>query len=210
MDWSANGWRSAFRIELRVQAIGFASRGWPVLPGTYPEDARWAGRSGNEAADQRAAGPVPVHEDWQQRVGVDVEEVAATWSERPYSLLIATGAEIEALEVASDWGKRAARALRSVGVPVPIVATPDGRWYFLTAGGQQLCPELAETGRVTLHSTGSWIAMPPTTFQHGVVHWRVKPEVCGWQLPSPELVQDVLRTGMNTVENVADLVAAGR
>jgi hypothetical protein len=24
------------------------------------------------------------------------------------------------------------------------------------------------------------------------VHWRVRPEVCGWQMPSPSLVQDAL------------------
>lgn len=209
MDWSANGWRSAFRIELRVQAIGFASRGWPVLPGTYPEGARWTGRSGNGAADQTDAGPAPVHSDWQQRLATNVDQVASLWSDEPFSLLVATGTAVEALEVDADWGNRAARALRAVGAPAPIIATPDGRWYFLTAPGQRLCSELAESGQVTLHSTGSWVPMPPTTFQHGVVHWRVKPEVCGWVLPAPELVQDALCVGMDDLEDVVGLVAAG-
>ena len=56
-DWS-DSWREAFRIELRAEAIGLASRGWPVLPGTYPVGTEWAGRNGIEAD-----GPVPVHAD---------------------------------------------------------------------------------------------------------------------------------------------------
>ncbi|GAB3296572.1 bifunctional DNA primase/polymerase [Parasphingorhabdus pacifica] len=213
MDWSADGWRSAFRIELRVQAIGLASRGWPVLPGTYPEGSRWTGRSGNDAAHgQAVTGLEPVHLDWQQRLEQDrdTDQVASLWTERPYNLLVATGTAVEALEIDADWGKRAAGALRSVGAPTPIVATPDGRWYFLTAPGGRLCAELADSGRVRLHSTGSWIPLPPTTYQHGVVHWRAKPETCGWRLPVPEMVQDALCSGMDDFENVAGLVSAGR
>lgn len=212
MDWSADGWRSAFRIELRVQAIGLASRGWPVLPGTYPEGNRWTGRSGNEAAqDQAASGPEPVNADWRRRTEqhLDPDQVASLWTDNPYSLLVATGTEVEALEVDADSGKRAAGALRSMDAPAPIVATPEGRWYFLTKPGQHLRAELADSGRVTLHGIGSWVPMPPTTYQHGVVHWRVKPEVCGWQLPAPELVQEALCTGLEDIENVVNLVAVG-
>jgi hypothetical protein len=206
MDWSADGWRSAFRIELRVQAIGLASRGWPVVPGTYPVDSRWAGRTESEVD-----GPQPVHTDWQDRLDTPPDQVASLWSDHPYSLLLATGAAVEAIEVRENLGHRAASALRSQGFPVPIVATPDGRWYFLTSGGgQRLCSELANTALVRLHSAGSWVPMPPTTFPHGVVHWRVRPEVCGWRLPTPDLVQDALCVGMHAHENVANLVAATR
>ena len=208
MDWSADGWRSAFRIELRVQAIGFASRGWPVLPGTYPAKSRWIGRSG--AKTGQADGPVPVHRDWQNRLGTNPDEVASWWSGRPYNLLVATGPAVEALEVDPALGLRAAAELRCLGFPAPIVSTPEGRWYFMTAGGQRLCDELAATGRVSLHSTGSWVPMPPSTFHHGLAHWRVKPEVCGWQLPTPGFVQDALCAGLRDTENVATLAAAGR
>lgn len=202
MDWSEKGWRSAFRIELRVQAIGLASRGWPVLPGTFPADSQWAGRSGAESD-----GPVPVHRDWQEGVGTDPDRVASYWSDRPYSLLVATGPAVEAIEVGAGLGRRAAVALRLRGVPVPIVATPDGRWYFLTRGDQQLCGELAADPEVRLHGPGSWMPMPPTIFRQGVVHWRVKPQVCGWQLPGPEAVQDALCIGLHEHHDVAGLVA---
>lgn len=210
MDWSANGWRSAFRIELRVQAIEFASRGWPVLPGTYPVDDHWAGRGDQAAEDRGTSDLLPAHPDWQERRAAEPEDVAALWSDHPYNLLVATGTAVDALEVQSRLGHRAASALRALGHPAPIVATPDGRWYFLTSAGQRLRPELADSGDVRLHSTGSWVPMPPTTFPHGVVHWRVKPEVCGWRLPPADVVHDALCAGIDAYEDVAGFAGAGR
>lgn len=218
MDWSADGWQSAFRIELRVQAIGFASRGWPVLPGTVPGEAGWFGRSGIDAV-----GPKPLHEDWRTRPAIGPDEVPAWWSDRPHSLLVATGTVLDALEVDASLGRRAAAALRSRGVLAPIIAVPDGRWYFLTAptgSAEPLYSELRSTGMVRSHSTGSWVVLPPTPYllpsdettprrryHQGVVHWRVKPEVCGWRLPDSEHVQDALWTGND--DHVAALAVAG-
>lgn len=189
MDWSANGWRSAFRIELRVQAIGFASRGWPVLTGTFPVEDGW---SDGEQSD--VDGPAPIRQDVRESLNTAPEQVASWWSAHPYSLLLATGTAVEALEVSANTGHRAATALRATGTPVPIVSTPHGRWYFLTAPGRRLHPDLAASGLIREHGEGSWVPMPPTIFQHGVVHWRVKPEICGWQLPDSRLVQDALLT----------------
>ena len=33
---------------------------------------------------------------------------------------------------------------------------------------------------------------------HGVVHWRVKPQVCGWNLPAAHVVQDALVEALHT------------
>ena len=191
MEWS-DSWRGAFRIELRAEAIGLAWRGWPVLPGTYPAGLRWEGRDG-----ARNEGPVPVHQDWAQRVGTDPEHVASWWSGRPYTLLVATGFVVDAVEVGGELGRRTAAALRAAGVLVPIAATPTGRWLFLTASdpanhGSPSRSELSEHPDVVLHGRGSWIPLPPSPFQHGVVHWRVKPQVCGWQLPHIDVVRDAL------------------
>ncbi|MBC6447013.1 bifunctional DNA primase/polymerase [Actinokineospora xionganensis] len=183
----SESWRRAFRVELRAEAIGLAFRGWPVLPGTYPAGEHWAGREGVEDT-----GPVPVHRDWQERIGTKAEQVATWWTGRPYSLLLATGKVYDAIEVDDDLGRRAAGVLRSVGLPVPIIATPDRRWFFLTQSGAQLSHELAADPTITLHADGSWITLPPSPFQHGVVHWRVKPEVCGWEIPTSRTVQDAL------------------
>jgi len=186
MDWS-DSWRRAFRVELRAQAIGLAWRGWPVLPGTYPAGSQWAGRD-----QQENTGPRPVHTDWQERIGTAPEQVATWWTGHPYSLLLATGVLLDAIEVPGDLGRGAARVLRSVGLPVPIMATPDDRWTFLVNAGHDLVRPLAEHGDVVLHAKGSYVPLPPTPLQHGVVHWRVRPEVCGWQMPASSVVQDAL------------------
>ncbi|MFR9728941.1 bifunctional DNA primase/polymerase [Saccharopolyspora sp. MS10] len=214
VEASVTGWANAFRIELRVQAIELASRGWSVLPGTYPTGYEAGAPAWSESGIERSNGtshPVPVHADWQDRLGAGVRQVADWWAEQPYSLLVATGDQVEALETGAELGRRAARALRALGAPAPIVATPDARWYFLAQGGSAsaVCPELIAAGAVRRHSTGSWLPVPPSTFHHGVVHWRVKPEVCGWRLPSPEIIGEALRAGADAVPDVAELVVAG-
>jgi hypothetical protein len=187
MDWSDN-WRRAFRVELRAQAIGLAWRRWPVLPGTYPAGTHWAGGDG-----MQDTGPVPVHTDWKERIGTKPELVAGWWAGRqPYSLLLATGVTFDAIEVGSQLGTGAARVLRSVGLPVPIVGTPTGRWLFLTKTSDRVARELAEHDDIVVHGQGSCVPLPPTQFQHGVVHWRVRPEVCGWQMPEAHVVHDAL------------------
>jgi hypothetical protein len=186
MDWSDN-WRRAFRVELRAQAIGFAWRRWPVLPGTYPAGTHWAGRDGKQDT-----GPVPVHKDWQDRIGTQPEQVASWWTGRPYSLLLATGVMHDAIEVGSRLGTGAARALRAIGLPVPIIGTPTGRWLFLTQTSQPVADELARHSDIVVHGKDGWVPLPPTQFQHGVVHWRVRPEVCGWQIPEAHIVHDAL------------------
>ncbi|PRX50547.1 bifunctional DNA primase/polymerase-like protein [Prauserella shujinwangii] len=176
-------WRGAFRIELRAEAIGLAWRGWPVLPGTYPAAA---------ASGASWTRPVPVHDDWRERVGAHPQQVAAWWTGRPYSLLVATGTIVDAVEVDDTLGRRAARLLRTSGQPAPIVAMPNGRWLFLTTTSETLPGVLADAEGVDWHTEGSWIPLPPTPFEHGVVHWRVKPEVWGWRLPAAATVHEVL------------------
>ncbi|MQA09157.1 MAG: DNA primase [Pseudonocardiaceae bacterium] len=224
-DWS-DSWRGAFRIELRAEAIGFAWRGWPVLPGTYPTnsipansseaaqsnepqcgDHRWAGRAGHEEH-----GPVPIRQDWTEHLGATPDQIAEWWSGHPYSLLVATGSAVDAIEVDDQLGRRAARALRVTGQPVPIVATPNGRWLFLTAPGTSPEPALHKQAGVTWHGMGSWVPLPPTPFEHGVVHWRVKPDVWGWQLPTAHVVHAALLGAISSqkaaVASAQRLVAA--
>src|SRR5205807_9975625 len=105
-------------------------------------------------------------------------------------------------------GRRTAAVLRSNGLPVPIAATPRGRWLFLTAAGQSLSAELAAHQDVVLHGAGSWIPLPPSAFLHGIVHWRVRPEVCGWDLPASRIVQDALLRTVPENAGYSSLLAA--
>ena len=201
----SDSWRRAFQVELRAEAIGLAYRGWAVLPGTYPAGSQWAGRDGFSAD-----GPVPVHADWQERVGSAPEQVATWWTGQPHSLLLATGHGHDAIEVDVELGREVARVLRGTGAPVPIIGTPDSRWLFLTTTGRELDAALTEHD-VLLRGAGQWITLPPSPAAHGVVHWRVKPEVCGWRIPDQRLIQDALLTalGLPTFDSlVTELVAA--
>jgi Bifunctional DNA primase/polymerase, N-terminal len=194
IDWS-DSWRSAFRIELRAEAIGLAWRGWPVLPGTFPT---------TEPGAEAWPGPVPVHQDWADRLGAHPNEVAEWWTGRPYSVLVATGEVLDAVEVGFELGKRAARLLRAIGHPAPIVATPEGRWLFLTTVADRLPEPLAANDEVRWHGKGGWVPLPPTPFQHGVVHWRVKPDVWGWRLPAADAVHSILARALDQTETVAE------
>lgn len=194
MDGS-DSWHGAFRIELRAEAISLAWRGWPVLPGTIPTDSPESAGDGGTTTK-----PVPVHSDWADRIGTPPAQVAGWWTGHPYSLLVATGVVLDTVEIDAQLGRRVAALLRSVGVVTPIAATPGGRWLFFTSVAEQPHPELLDRPNVTLHGQGSWIPLPPTPHGQGIVHWRVKPEVCGWQLPSAALVQDAVAaaaTGRN-------------
>jgi hypothetical protein len=184
-NWPAS-WRSAFRIELRAEAIGLAWRGWPVMPGTYPAPVR------GESDELTWRHPVPAQENWRELIGTEPHEVANWFLGRPQSLLVATGTVLNAVEVDDELGRQAARLLRATGHPAPIVALPNGRWLFLTTVTDAFPKPLAANASVQWHGADSWIPLPPTPFQHGVVHWRVKPEVWGWQLPEAEAVYDVL------------------
>ncbi|GAA1264512.1 bifunctional DNA primase/polymerase [Saccharothrix xinjiangensis] len=195
MEWS-DSWRGAFRIELRAEAVTLAWHGWSVLPGTYPAGERWAGPDGVEDR-----GPVPVHHDWQDRIGTRADQVATWWSGQSYSILLATGHGVDAVEVDAELGRRAAVALRATGIPVPIVATPAGRWMFLVASGGVL---IADPG-VTHRAQGEYVPLPPSPAHHGVVHWRVKPHICAWQLPHASVVHEALLSAPSY-----DLVAADR
>jgi hypothetical protein len=177
-----DSWRGAFRIELRAEAIGLAWRGWPVLPGVNPSE--------DDTDTWRR--PVPASDDWHAQIGAHAHEVAGWFSDRTHSLLVATGTVLDAIEVDDELGKRACRLLRTLGHPAPIVAMPNGRWLFLTTVAEAIPAELAARESVQWHGKDSWIPLPPSPFQHGVVHWRVKPEVCGWQLPDAAEVHGVL------------------
>lgn len=208
MDWNKT-WRNAFRTELRAEAIGLAYHGWPVVPGTYPEGSDWIGLKG---APQQ--GPVPIHENWLELASASPDDVAALWPGQPFSLLLATGLVYDVLDLSAELGRRTAAELRNIGLPAPIAATPTGRWLFPVVTGEPLCADLANHPEVVLHGRGSWVPLPPSPFVHGVVHWRVKPDVSGWHVPRSTDVQqavlDALYMVRPTLAGTAVLAATTR
>ncbi|WP_034268533.1 bifunctional DNA primase/polymerase [Haloechinothrix halophila] len=184
-------WRDAFRVELRAEAIGLATRGWPVVPGTSP-------------VDNDRSGPVPVHDDWQERAAAGSRNIVEWWGGEAHSILVATGTYVDAVEVDAELGHRAASLLRETGRPAPILAMPTGKWVFLTESGDVLPAELAARPGVVWHGMGSWVPLPPTPYEHGVVHWRVKPEVWEWKLPRTGALHGVLARALATLHEPRD------
>ena len=131
-------------------------------------------------------------DDWAAKATTDVGQIAEWWSGLPYSILLPTGLTFDVIEVPASIGRRATAALRAVGVPVPIAATPTGEWLFPVLPGEPLRPDLAGRPGMVLHGRGSFLAAPPSTFPQGSIHWRVRPAACGWRLPDPYSVQDAM------------------
>lgn len=185
MDWT-DTWRDAFRTELRAEAINFADHGWPVVPGSYPHGDHPAGIPCAQHTSASAHGFVPVHPNWKQLAGCGPERVAQLWSGHPFSVLLATGMGLDALDVPAELGRATAIGLRVADTLVPIAATPTGRWLFPVLSGGRLHPQLAAHPNIALHAHGSWIPLPPSPCRRGVVHWRVKPAIWDWKLPTLE------------------------
>ena len=202
MDWMET-WRDAFGTGLRAEAVGLARHGWPVVPGSYPRGARWVGRPCSVRTGRGYHGAIPVHADWARLAGCGPERVAELWSGHPFSVLLATGMGIDALEVPAGLGRATAIGLRVAGIPVPIAATPTGRWLFPVMGAGGLHCELAEHPEVVLHAQGGWVPLPPSPWLPGVVHWRIKPEMCGWKLPRLDEVTDAVLAALDEVHPLA-------
>ncbi|MCA1695428.1 MAG: bifunctional DNA primase/polymerase [Actinobacteria bacterium] len=198
MDWT-DAWRDAFRTELRAEAINFADHGWPVVPGSYPRGNHWVAMPPSLRTGAGQHGSVPVHPGWMHLAGCGPARVAELWSAHPFSVLLATGMGVDALDVSAELGRATAIGLRVVDVPVPIAATPTGRWLLPVLGGGALHHELAEHPDVVLHAHGSWVPLPPSPCLPGVVHWRVKPGMCGWQLPRLAEVTDAVLAALHEV-----------
>lgn len=182
MSWW-NSSRAVYGAELRAGALCLVDHGWPVVPGTWWQGGAWRGLPDSAGLDS-----VPAIAQGVAAASCDPEQVGRWWSEAPYSVLLATGTVLDVLEVPAWMGRRMACTLRSVGVVAPLAATPTGRWWFPVGPGGQL-PESVARADATLHGRGSWVIAPPSECADGLVHWRVNPSSCGWQLPEPELVQ---------------------
>jgi hypothetical protein len=179
MAWWAS-YRAVYRAELKTSALSLAEHGWPLLPGTFWQSDRWTG-----VPDAPQIGPVAVPDDGIASATADPVTVGTWWSERPYSVLVATGLSVDIIEVSALVGRRVCALLRERDMVVPVGATPTGRWWFAVRAGEALRPELASRPEVVLHGRGDWVAAPPSEGPQGVVHWRVPPTACDWRLPDP-------------------------
>lgn len=183
-----------FRVgwsEIRSVAVEFASRGWPVLPGTYQllPSLQWLGKpdaKGLEPVMAQSGTTVPT---------TDPALVREWWTRRPYSVLLSCGNSVDALEVPSRHGEGLRQALHAAGCSTPIAITPFDTFLIFISAGTPLRRELAEHCR--LHAHGTWVALPPTSHVQIPYWWLVSPSAVHWTLArsgdAQAVVSDALR-----------------
>lgn len=179
--------------EIRSAAVGFAERGWPILPGTYQvaEHAGWLGKP-------RAMGLEPVADLWSAASTSDPATALDWWTRRPYSVLLLCGGEVDAVEVPLNHGKRALQVLRSREQLGPIAVTPFHTALIFVTTGQALREEFGTISQIRLHASGDWVPLPPTTREGIQYRWRVFPSDVGWRVAESLAVQQALLETFDT------------
>jgi hypothetical protein len=173
--------------EIRDAAVDYVEHGWSVQPGTYQVHGSryWHGSA-------RAEGLEPIAEPWSGAGIADAEVAGEVWTRRPYSILMACGVVVDALEIPAALGARLAQPLRAADCLPPTIVSPFGTWLLLTSPGQPVRLELAQQPGIGVRRTGSWIALPPTAHGYLPYRWRTHPRALGWSVPSSLAVQHVL------------------
>ena len=145
-----------------------------------------AGHTSPTATGPMGSGPAAV--------GARPEEVAAQWSERPHTLLLATGSVVDALELPA----LATDAVAEAGaLGVPVARLPTGGWLLFAAtaegGTDSWAPIDPQRKGLLLHGQRSLVPLPPSLLPQGRVRWRSRPELSPDRLlPAAELLARVL------------------
>jgi hypothetical protein len=192
------------RLRLRRHALRYAAHGWQVTPGACLTGHRFAcGRPGCSIMTCH-----PALESWEDTATTDPGRVYEWWRHRPYSVLLTTGGQFDALEVPSALGLRVLGTSRlhsgvlgeeRAAARGPVAVTAAGRWMFLVRPGTPLRTELDHRLDVVLHGRGSWIPAAPSRMPEGPVRWAVAPDRTQWHLPDAEVVQGLLVDALGTV-----------
>ncbi|MBQ0928624.1 bifunctional DNA primase/polymerase [Saccharopolyspora endophytica] len=178
--------------EIRSAACELAQHGWAVLPGTYQlaEHGAWLGSPGAVTLE-----PIPGFGRASEPTTMAM--AMEWWTRRPYSVLLACGAGINAVEVTATHGNRVLKELAgSAGGPVAV--TPVGSWvFFVREDDVPLNPELVADAPGRWYASGSWIPLPPTRRDGLPYRWKVSPEATGWVLPTSSQLQSAFRTSLD-------------
>lgn len=176
-------------------AVELARRGWPVLPGTYQLAAHgvWLGKTG-------AVGLEPAADVWQLAT-TDPYMAMDWWTRRPYSILLACGTQVNVVEVPAEHGQHTMshlwRAERG-----PVATTPFGSWlFFVRSDDEPLRTDLAARVHAQVHTSGTWLPLPPTVREGVAYRWLVAPSSVGWALPASAGVQRALAASLNSSAN---------
>ena len=173
----------------RAAVNAYLEAGWPIAPGAW-----WDPRA--EQYRCRKVGCLTtgtIH----AADGMTPRGDASAWADDPATVLLVTGHGIDVVEL--PLGSTPPEAIFSRALipgPVALWASVRPRLLLLagtTAGGPvpDRLPEGLPEG-VLLHSTGSYVPLPPSRVRTGDVVWMRPPQTRGWALPDLGEVVDLL------------------
>jgi hypothetical protein len=178
--------------QIRAAAVELATHGWPVLPGTYQLDAdgEWLGKIGT-------IGLEPAADLWQLATTTDPNVAMDWWTRRPYSIFLACGTRVDAVEVSAEHGQLALGRFQRTERG-PVVATPFGSWlFFVRHDDESMRPDLIARMHAQVHRRGKWLPLPPTAREGVSYRWLVAPSSVGWTLPTSVGVQRALAASID-------------
>jgi hypothetical protein len=165
----------------------YLEAGWAIAPGAW-----WDNRA--EQYRCRRVGCLTtgtIH----AAAGMAPRTDPTAWADDPATILLVTGHGIDVVELPLGTTPPEAIFSRAI-VPGPVALWASVRPRLLlfaatTAGGaDQLPPGLPEGA--LLHSTGSYVPLPPSRVRTGDVVWMRPPQSLDWQLPQLSEVVDLL------------------
>lgn len=175
------------RRALRVAALSYVERGWPVVPGPLCDGLRYT-RPGSPHV-VAAAEPVAAAQD----ASLDPRLVERWWTERPHTVLTPVGVEFDVLCAPTLL------ATIATGLPVfrenlcPVAMSPRGA-RFLVARGGVLDDDLAGVRGLEFLTRGRFLPLPPSRVVGGSMNWWITPAAAGGRLGDLATIQTALRT----------------
>ena len=121
----------------------------------------------------------------------------SAWADDPATILLITGHGIDVVEL--PLGTTPPDAIFSrTALPGPVALWASARPRLLlfasTTGGRAVPDRLPDglPDGALLHSTGSYVPLPPSRVRTGDVVWMRPPQALGWELPELAEVVDAL------------------
>lgn len=173
----------------RAAVTAYLEAGWPIAPGAW-----WDPRA--EQYRCRRVGCLTsgtIH----AADGMTPRSDPGAWSSDPATVLLVTGHGIDVVEL--PLGSTPPDALFSrAALPGPVALWTSVRPRLLVLAstrGAARVPDVLPPGLpegVLLHSTGSYIPLPPSRVRTGDVVWMRPPQSLDWHLPELGEVVDLL------------------
>jgi Bifunctional DNA primase/polymerase, N-terminal len=178
-----------------IVAAHYASMGWPVCLGAYPNRGRRGSTEpGRACSCDRVGCPAPaahpVSPAWQMQATVDTNVIRTWWEAWPEAnVILVTGRVFDVLDVPAAAGPAALARMETAGIPVgPVSCLGQDRmlFYVMTRGspadedewwssGLDCEPESVTPG-LRWHCRDSYVLAPPSVCGEGLAaRWLRSP-----------------------------------